>query len=137
MRQAKGFTLVEVTLVIIAIGILVTLAIPIYVRSIERTKCASAISTLQSMRNAAILFFRENQTFVGMTVVHLETTIGATFHSGDTHPDWTFGFAFIAADDFTLVADRKTGPHSGTSIEYTSDEHFDSSSYPWENPGIF
>lgn len=137
MRKSKGFTMIELMMVVVVIGILITIAIPNYARSVERSRCSFAMNMLKSMRNAAILYYRENQTFIGMSLLEIETLSGAKFYSDDSHPDWTFDVLVTNDDNFTLQADRTGGPHGSTVITLTQDSHYDTSTYPYENPGQF
>ena len=137
MRKSTGFTLIELTMVLLLIGVLVTLAISNYARSIERSRCAFALNMIKTIRNAALVHFRENQTFSGMTLSGLETLARANFYSDDSHPDWQFTIPSTAANDFTLHAIRRSGPHAGTFIELTAKEQFGGSTYPYKHPGEF
>jgi prepilin-type N-terminal cleavage/methylation domain-containing protein len=132
MRKKTGFTLLELLMVIIVIGILVTFAIPSYISSLERAKCAKAISTVKSIRNAAIAYHRENQDFSGMSIAALETLVEASF--ADT-VDWAFAVQVIGSDGFEVRANRLSGPHRNTSIILDERDDFTGSSYPYQNPG--
>ncbi len=137
MRKAAGFTLIELIVALIVIGILVTLAYPNYARSLERTRCAFAMNMLKTMHSAACVYFRENQTFAGMTLAGLETLAGANFYSDNSHPHWQFAVAAANPNNFALRATRLKGPHAGDFIELTSEEQWSNSSYPYQNPGEF
>ncbi|MBU1043340.1 MAG: prepilin-type N-terminal cleavage/methylation domain-containing protein [Candidatus Omnitrophica bacterium] len=55
-RNRKGFTLVELLMVVIIIGILISIAIPNYFKTIERTKGGSAKAVLDSVRKAELQY---------------------------------------------------------------------------------
>lgn len=137
MRKSGGFTIIELIIVSIVIGVLVSLALPNYARSVERTRCAYAMNICQSIRAGAILYFRENQTFSGMTLANIETLVGASFYSDGSHPAWDFEVNIIDANDFSVGAARDGGPHDGDRLELTSKGSFTGSNYPYENPGEF
>ena len=61
--KRKGFTLVELLMVVIIIGILVTLAVPNYYKSIERTKGAKAKANLKTIRDAETIYRNMNDTY--------------------------------------------------------------------------
>ena len=57
MKQQKGFTLVELMVVIGIIGIMMAFAIPIYTDFIERAKVADAVSLLSGLKHTAVEFY--------------------------------------------------------------------------------
>ena len=59
MKRLSGFTLVELLIVIIIIGILATMAIPQYNKMVERTKWTEAISILGTIRQAGLLYYAQ------------------------------------------------------------------------------
>ena len=147
----QGFSLIEMMVVVIVLGILVSIAIPNYARSVERAKCSQGIQVLKSMRSAALSYFSDNQTFAGITVQDLETQIGARFFSTDVaanvdaneNKDWYYSIAGTATR-IQLQATRRSGPHvaAGNSvltltddIDITADEkELWGGSYPWNDP---
>jgi len=54
--RKKGFTLVELLIVVIIIGILATIAVPQYSKMVEKTKMAEAKSILGSIMTAQELY---------------------------------------------------------------------------------
>lgn len=55
----KAFTLTEVLITVIIIGILLGLSIPQYFKSVERGRQAEAYQVLAELRNAAIRYYNE------------------------------------------------------------------------------
>jgi prepilin-type N-terminal cleavage/methylation domain-containing protein len=138
MLKKSGFTLVELMIVVIVIGILVTIAVPSYQRSVERAKCSQALSILQSMRSAALSYYADNETF-GATIDDLETQVGGNFYSDGSNPDWTFSYTG-SATGFTASAQRDGGPWDGDNITFGDDVTANTSevwggSYPKDDPG--
>ncbi|MFH2137709.1 MAG: type IV pilin protein [Candidatus Omnitrophota bacterium] len=121
----KGFSLIEILMVVVIIGILVTVAVPSYTRTIERAKMGQAKSDLNNMRKAQLEWFTENQAFT-QNLGDLEGTIGGNFHNTD---DWTYTIPAIdnAALTFSLQAARQSGAESGQNIFLDQDEVFTSS----------
>jgi len=117
---SRGFTLTELIIAIIVMGILISIAVPTYTRSIERAKCAQGREVLKSMRTAALSYFSDKQTFAGVTVSALENQVGARFFSGDLaanaatneNQDWYYSIAAADATSITLQATRRGGPHA-------------------------
>ena len=119
INQIAGFTMIELISVIVILGILVSFAVPNYIASVERAKCTQAIHVLKTMRNAAISFFTDNQTFVGITPAILENQVGARFFSGDDNSDWQYLTSITTADVIQVQANRLGGAHGGTSLSLT------------------
>jgi prepilin-type N-terminal cleavage/methylation domain-containing protein len=52
VRNRKGFTLVELAVVIVIIGVLAAFGVPKFLKSVERSKAAEAFQYLASVRSA-------------------------------------------------------------------------------------
>jgi type IV pilus assembly protein PilE len=63
--KQKGFTLIELMIVIAIIGILASIALPSYQNYIRRARATDAVSTLADMRIRIEQFFQDNRTYVG------------------------------------------------------------------------
>jgi len=59
-RCERGFTLVELLVVIVIIGILVAIALPQFMKQTDKAKYASAKATLASMRNSIQMYASEH-----------------------------------------------------------------------------
>lgn len=59
----KGFTLIELMVVFIIIGILVGIAIPQFTTSTERSRAAEGVTILGAIRAAQLRYFAENSTY--------------------------------------------------------------------------
>ncbi len=51
-RQSKGFTLVELAVVVVIIGVLAAFGVPRFLEAVERSKAAEAFAYLSAVRNA-------------------------------------------------------------------------------------
>jgi len=58
-----GFTLTEVLIVVIIIGILATLALPMLVKTLEKAKVGEAMSNLNLIRTGQKIYFLEYSQF--------------------------------------------------------------------------
>ena len=63
MRDNKGFTLVELTIVVIVISVLSSVAIPMYTGTAESAKTSEAVSALGTIRTAMRLYYAEHGTY--------------------------------------------------------------------------
>jgi type IV pilus assembly protein PilE len=60
MKNHKGFTLVELLIIVAIIGILATIAVPMYTGTINKSKRSEAYSNLQTLRLLEEQYFAEN-----------------------------------------------------------------------------
>lgn len=134
LRPLCGFTILELLIVVIIIGILATLAIPQYAKSTERAKCSQAEGILKSMHTAQFDYYADNLQYTS-AVTDLESYTGAKFFSDGSNDDWAFTTTG-GADTFTVTATRKKGPHSGGDINLDQDGVW-SGAYPFDDPTNF
>lgn len=65
MNRTKGFTLIELMIVVAIIGILSAIAIPAYTDYVTRSKIPEATSNLADLRVRMEQHFLDNRTYVG------------------------------------------------------------------------
>lgn len=63
MKHSKGFTLIELMIVIAIIGLLASIAVPQYGKYTQRAKFAYVISLTNERKTAVTLCFQESNTF--------------------------------------------------------------------------
>jgi prepilin-type N-terminal cleavage/methylation domain-containing protein len=84
LKNERGFTLIELVIIIILIGVLAAIAIPKYVDLRENAVMASAQATLDAGRAAVMLDFADKVLNNGSyTTITDLTTAGAVFNSTD------------------------------------------------------
>lgn len=109
MNKQRGFTLVELMVVVAVIGILAAVAIPNYTGYVTRGKIPDATSNLSSKRTQMEQSYQDNRTYVGAPVCVTDTTSSKYF---------TFTCA-ATANTYTLTA---TGVGSMLNFAYTVNE---------------
>lgn len=67
MKLQKGFTLIELMIVVAIVAILASVAMPLYTDYVIRSKTSEATSTLAMMRVRMEQFFQDNRTYTGFT----------------------------------------------------------------------
>jgi type IV pilus assembly protein PilE len=98
-KQA-GFTLVELMIVVLIIGILASIAVPQYAKYMQRTRAVQATSGLAEMRLRIEQFYQDNKTYLGADAANGPCTAPA---SVDTK---FFGFecTTLNANDYVISA---------------------------------
>ena len=69
-RNQRGFTLVELMIVVIIVGILAAVAIPMYQGATERAKASEAVAALGTVRGAMRVYYAEHGTYVNANFVN-------------------------------------------------------------------
>ena len=84
-RNTQGFTLLELLMVVIIIGILSSIALPQYLRATKKARRGEALSTLAQMRSAVLRFQAENSACPGaIDAVGMDVTFPAGVLTGAT-----------------------------------------------------
>lgn len=78
MRSNKGYTLIEMLIVVAIIGILFAIAMPNYSDYVTRSKITEAISGLSDMRVRMEQYYQDNRTYAGACVAGTVAPIPAS-----------------------------------------------------------
>jgi len=113
----RGFTLLEILVVIIIIGILATLALPQYMKTTKKARTGEAVSNIGSIRGALIRYYQEYDRFPArideLDIENPATRSGAYF-------DYSFGGT--SPDNMVITATGKTTLiMRGVTVEYRAD----------------
>lgn len=114
----KGFTLLELMIVVIIIGILAAIALPRYVDTIERARMSEALGNLDVIRSAMQRYWAEQLGWAGTG-----TYVGATFANldiddpnADANRMFNYALSGLGVNAFTATATRTTDATRTVSI---------------------
>lgn len=122
MERVRGFSLIELMVVVAIVGILASIAIPSYQDYVTRGRIPEATSGLAEMRLRIEQYYADNRTYVGYTC---------------TAPGQPDAFAFtcptLAANSYLLQADGNAS-RSMTGFSYAINQaNVRTSTTPWGN----
>ena len=84
-KNQGGFTLVELMIVVIIVGILAAVAIPMYQGATERAKASEAVAALGTIRGAMRVYYAEHGTYVNASFTDgCQVTNGSVLDVSDT-----------------------------------------------------
>lgn len=107
VNEQNGFTLIELMVVIVVIGILSMIAVPSYQEFVVRGRIPDATSNLATKRVALEQFFQDNRTYTAAPTCDADTTTSQYFD---------FSCTGLSANAYTLQA---VGKGSMAGFTYT------------------
>jgi type IV pilus assembly protein PilE len=113
MKVQKGFTLIELMIVVVIVGILAAVALPTYNNYVIRGKIPDANANLASKRVQMEQFYQDNRTYVGGTACNSDTSSSKYF---------TFSCTGAGAPSATTYIITATGTGSMAGFTYTIDQ---------------
>jgi type IV pilus assembly protein PilE len=106
-RKNSGFTLLELIIVIVIIGILASIAMPRFFRTAERSRAVEALSMLGSIRTAMQRYYAANGAYTGATLDNLDID---NPNNATLYPNALFSYtlAVPTGTTFTATATRNS-----------------------------
>ena len=119
MNKIRGFTLLEILIVIIILGILVALAIPQYRKTTENSKASEAYVNLDSIRKGEWAYYARTGGFIITSALSDLNYLVIDNPNNATNRDFTYevplGLASIYPP-FCIQAKRNSGPYVNSRI---------------------
>ncbi len=113
-KESGGFTLLELMIVIIILGILASVAIPQFTKSVRRSRTGEAKANISALRGSEMRYFNEwgaiTSSLGSLDIENPNNVTGARFSyvvSGST------------LADMSIVATGLAGPMSGITVTYS------------------
>jgi prepilin-type N-terminal cleavage/methylation domain-containing protein len=106
IKSRTGFTLVELAVVIVIIGVLAAFGVPQFLKSVERSKAAEAFNYLSALRSAQERYLAKNGIYWGGTISGADATLSSDANQGtgetldivQTVPKYFSGDGSVAGD---------------------------------------
>lgn len=117
----KGFTLIELIIVIIIVGILATLAVPQYIKAVERAKRGKALNAIGLITRTEKMYRAVYDAYVNVADGSFNATLGnyTELTEVDADADWGYDVTGATGGTFLLTATRSSGPNAGETITMT------------------
>jgi len=104
-KNQSGFTLLEIIIVIIIIGILASIALPKFFKTVEFSRSSEALVNLGTIRRAMDICYQPTLSYspcVGFGQLSIvDPGVAAGSH-------WTYGWAVPTTNTYTILATRTT-----------------------------
>lgn len=113
MRRSRGFTMIELLIVIIIVGILAAIAIPRFTATRRRAFVASMKADLRTIVSAAESYYSQDGTYANYPAP--PGSNGATITFSGTTESWTATAQHPSAPGLLCMVER--GPAAGTATE--------------------
>jgi prepilin-type N-terminal cleavage/methylation domain-containing protein len=118
MRTQRGFTLVELAVVIVIIGVLAAFGVPKFLNSVEKSKAAEAFNYLSAIQGSQERYLAQNGVYAG-AITSLDITLPAPqyFSVGSITPTASTS----GSPGWSLELDRNSNASYSYSVVWNQD----------------
>ena len=121
-----GFTIVELLITTIIIGVLIAISVPMYLRHAEQAMGAKALENINNIFNAQMIYVVDNETFTNNRAV-----LNTYSPIGPDDADW--GYSITATQDTFIITATRTSPnatYNGNTITMNEQSTINPLTYP-------
>lgn len=109
----KGFSLIELLLVVVIVGIVAALAVPAFQKGLRAAENGTTFGVMRSISSTQVMFFSQNNRFAKLGELQQMMGNGIGVTTGDTVVRGPYVFELTTPDDqlgtgFTITATRTT-----------------------------
>jgi prepilin-type N-terminal cleavage/methylation domain-containing protein len=118
----RGFTLIEVLIVVIILGILATVAVPQFSKAIERARRAEAVMNIAAIQTALAIYYTDNSNSYTNSSLTGAAAINASLDCSIIANNWTYTSA-SGTNTFLITATRTASggaAYSNKTITYSN-----------------
>ncbi|MCM8757823.1 MAG: prepilin-type N-terminal cleavage/methylation domain-containing protein [Candidatus Omnitrophica bacterium] len=109
-KEKKGFTLIEILIICIIVGILISLSLPLFEKTRERALDKEASATLKLIQSAERVYQMEVGIFIGCTdEACINNNLRLSLPKGENR-SWSYSISTIGVDKFIAEATRNRAP---------------------------
>jgi prepilin-type N-terminal cleavage/methylation domain-containing protein len=128
----RSFTLVELIIVVIIVGILASLGLDQYSKTVEKSRCVEAKTILGDMRKFAYEYWLQNGTFVGISSADFNIGTASSQIPSQCTSTHYFSYTYCCGDS-TQIALGATRCSSGGKAPQASGDAVRTVGF-WVNP---
>jgi len=109
-RNQRGFTLLEIIIVIIIVGVLASLALPRFFRTVEYSRGTEALTNINAIRQSMERCYLQRNAYTGCTAFG---NLDLEDPTGSPNQHFTYGMTAPTSTTYTITATRNTRDNSG------------------------
>jgi len=104
-RERAAFTLVELSIVLIIVGVMASMVIPLYTKALEQARVDAAATKLQGVWSAQRIYWLDRRVFAS-SLAELQTLdlVDASYAATQSDPDASFVYEVLNAGDGAFTA---------------------------------
>ena len=115
LKRKKGFTLLEIIIVVIIVGVLASLALPRLFSTVEYSRSTEALASIGSIRGSMERCALKSGTGSYTSCTSFATQLDIADPGAEAGHHFTYGITANGATGYTIIATRGTLDNNGAS----------------------